>query len=282
MPPIARLSRKLSRTKPPDSLLFVRCLASFSLSAQLWLAGSGVLSAPLHFSPDGDANAGLLDCQLPISALGPLSLRNGSVQIGGNVIAVSASPEYLAPLRVILSGCVIRTEETRMTSDVRLTGLAFFDSGQMLSQIEDASQEDLVFRNDGALRGRILSADSNQLTISSADGSRRTIDCSTILFIRSPRAFTFTVTGRHVREALAGGEILGESEVLSFRPTAPQRVLSPTSILPTHTADLDGEAEGNEDNDIWTFSNSIAPPASDPGEPFLPFSHRTRTPHVLP
>src|SRR5205085_757915 len=113
-----------------------------------------------------------------------------------------------------------------------------FLKGEWFHQLGQANLDEQIFRNAGSITGRILKFESGAMLVMKQDGSTVTIKPQSITYIRSPRAFTFSVdatqtapTARPDKNQMAAITISGQSRGITFRPTAAKRSFSSESIL---------------------------------------------------
>lgn len=208
------------------------------LLAGLTFAVSPSLSAaPLSFDPEDANSRGSISCAVQTDKIDRLGLRNGMVVINGNVITVKSSPDGFLPPQAVLNGVIIRAEADTDSSSPKITGIAFFLSGAGLPAINDAGAEDVVFRHDGAISGRLVGINGDKIDFARKDGSHTAIDVSTVKFVRSPRALLFRIP-------LTSSKLLPESmpfqasaDNATFTPTTAKRSLPLSSIIPKPPGD---------------------------------------------
>jgi hypothetical protein len=191
-------------------------------------------AATLSFSPNGEATAGSVACDVPVSGIGALTLQDGRSVIRGSVIEVQSATNPNLPPQVVLSGTVIHLEVVPSSANTQITGLALFAGGTLLPQLDDPSATELIFRPTGALRGRVGSVQGTVLQMNASNGIRQNIDIDSVLFIRSPRAFTFTLSTRRPSSSSVGDPFTADVIMASFKPTATRREVSASSVVPDH------------------------------------------------
>jgi hypothetical protein len=200
------------------------------------------LAGEVNFVPTGDSNAGVLKGEAPITMLGTIPLRNGTVILNDKVAVVKAAGDFSDTPRSVLAGSVLRTEANH--ADSTLTGIVVFLMGEWIRQIDDFSTPDVIFRNDGQIRGRIIGRDGDNLVLQSADGGKREIPLATMLYIRSPRVFVFNIKTKGAVAMEKDTPFNGSVLHATFRPTGSPRAISLSSVVPRPVED-DGLSPSN-------------------------------------
>ena len=248
-------------------------LAGLSLFLALLSIGPSGAN-PISFAPNGDNNAGKLKCDVPVSSLGKLPLRNGIASISGRVISIKAGSEFSETPRTVLVGSVLRSE-ANLGDTPTVSGLALFLMGDYEGQIDDGSTPDLIFCKEKHMEGRILGIEDETISVKLTTGQEQKIPLNAILYIRSPRVFVFKI-GLKSKQALQKDTVFqAESGDVSFRPTAQARTLSGSIIPASEKKEDDGfgmssgggmmnPAAGfsrvNNFNSTSLDSNSVIPP----------------------
>lgn len=208
-------------------------LASALASVISCSAPCEVLSSELSFIPSGDSNTGAVKGEVPLPLLGGLPLKNGSAVINDKVVALKCAPDELSDApRTVLAGSILRTESTVNGNSSSITGLVVFLMGEWMSQIDDQTQLDVIFRKEGQVRGRIIGREADNIILQTAEGSQRKVPLSTVLYIRSPRVFVFTVQARNKGKVENDSPYVAEAVTSTFRPTATPRSVSLSSVVP--------------------------------------------------
>ncbi|MBY0359233.1 MAG: hypothetical protein K2W82_14625 [Candidatus Obscuribacterales bacterium] len=208
------------------------CSTLFSLFTAATLAAN---ASPASFTPAGNSHNGTIKCEAPLSAVGPLPLRKGSVTVNGKVITVKDSNEFGDAPRVILAGSVLRSEANLGSVPCHLTGLVCFFLGDRLEKIDDPEAVDVIFRNEGQIQGKILGIEGDEIIIVRATQQQR-IALSSVLYIRSPRVFILKIDGKEGLPNKDGSHQFN-AESASLRPTAAPRSVSLSSVVPNRKPD---------------------------------------------
>jgi hypothetical protein len=187
-------------------------------------------------------------------------IHNGSMQI----VEISM-PKDVDPL---LIGRVIRFDQTGIASDGsrQLSGLVVFHAGSLLSQLSvpgsmdhdavDGNQvNDLIFRKQGSLSGRITQCNGASLTLAARD-SLYVIPCDSITYVRSPHAFVFTMSGK-----LSADKSHTRPDAISFQPTLKANPLGTSLVAGSRPDSTDALLDDSNDppappammprNNIW-------------------------------
>jgi hypothetical protein len=248
---------------------YILCGALLSMS----LSCGNVLAGDVSFVPIGDSNAGILKGEAPISMLGTIPLRNGTVVLNDKVAVVKAAGDFSDTARTVLAGSVLRTEANH--SDQTLTGIVVFLMGEWIRQIDDFSTPDVIFRNDGQIRGRIIGRDGDNLVLQSANGTKREIPLATMLYIRSPRVFVFNLKTKGATAMEKDTPFNGTVLHATFRPTGSPRAISLSSVVP-HPVEDDGASSNSALSPAQLFEQDELPTAA-PGN-----SRQKYVPNWLP
>ncbi len=205
----------------------------FLAAATLLLSNCSFCSASeLSFVPNGDSNAGVVKGEVPLSFLGAVPLRGGSVVLNDKVVSVKAIPEYGDSLRTVLAGSVLRAEATTSGANTSITGIVIFLMGEWMRHIDDESQVDVIFKSDGQIRGRIIGREGDALVVQLADGTRRQVPLATMLYLRSPRVFVFTMKGSGKSTMDKDSGLIADISSANFRTTSTPRAVSLSSVVP--------------------------------------------------
>lgn len=192
---------------------------------------SSALPNPLVFSPETAGEPSKLRCDVTVKQIGKLSLEDGILSVRGNSVEVRARSAY-EPASLILHGIILQVETNLDTVPRQVTGLAYFNGGELIKDIDDPEAKDILFRHDGALSGKILGISGYDLSVATITGGVAKINTSTVKFVRSPRAFLFQIPLEHMDSALDAIPLTAQAQEAIFKPTARERTLPPNSILP--------------------------------------------------
>lgn len=225
-------------------LCLVAATIGLSLFSQ-WCCFAGEVS----FTPIGDANAGTLKGEAPLPLLGGLPLRHGTVVINDKVVSIKCAPEEFSETpRTVLAGSVLRAESTSSGPNSSMTGLAVFLMGEWMQHLDDSNVPDVLFRNEGQVRGRIIGRDGDNVIVQTAEGTERKVPLSTVLYIRSPRVFVFTIQAKNKGAVEKDTPFSAVSVSSTFRPTSTPRSVSLSSVVPKkpgEEGDLAGKSNSN-------------------------------------
>lgn len=224
-------------------------------------------AAPLSFSPDCAGSPSHLSCRLNADKLGNIVLRNGFAVIRGNAIDIEAASDMSPAAQPMLTGIVVRVEADTDSLPGRVTGIAYFLSGKSLAEIDDPGVKDVIFKRDGATTGRIAGVQGYELQVIREDGRTEPVDISTIKFVRSPRAFVFTIPLSSATTLPSSAAFKADAAGIAFRPTSTQRSLPLSSILPQRPPAPDGSLL--DDAPLSKFGEGATPPGGGPlyGDP---------------
>ncbi|MBY0547140.1 MAG: hypothetical protein K2W95_07590 [Candidatus Obscuribacterales bacterium] len=205
-----------------------------ALIAGLFLASPPWSSAgEVSFVPSGDSNAGTLRGDAPLPLLGGLPLRNGTVVINDKVVSIKCAPdEFSETPRTVLAGSVLRTESTVNGANSSMTGLVVFLMGEWMQHLDDPNAPDVLFRNEGQVRGKIIGRDGDNVIVQTAEGAEKRVALSTVLYIRSPRVFVFTIQAKNKGPVEKDTPFNAVSVSSTFRPTSTPRSVSLSSVVP--------------------------------------------------
>jgi hypothetical protein len=204
--------------------------------------------APIKYQAPAAANSGpAIICRVPVQTVGPLTFNNNVVLIEGDTIEVRSATDSSGLTPPALRGLVIRHDAPNPVGngEREMTGLAFFNDGKLLLELGNRAGEDMLFRNAGGLTGDIVGIGDGMVLFRQRDGRTVQIPLASINYLRSPRAFLFTLTGRPTR---MNGNLRTQIEAISFRPTSTEDLSEsiPTSVIPQAHADPDSLAEEEE------------------------------------
>jgi hypothetical protein len=256
-------------------LVYYRSLALCLLFA--FFAGSTCArSATLTFTPDSEAKPSSVTCEVSVEKIGNVTLNGGTASIQGDKIEIKAiAGEYL-PVQSILNGFVLKLEADTAAKPPEITGLAYFQSGELLRTFDDPQVADLIFKHDGAVTGRIIRTSGYDMQIVRPDGRGEQIDVSTVKFIRSPRAFVFRIPLTSRVPLLEASPFKAEAAVASFRNSAPQRSLPFSSVIPNRQNSGAGTFNTTGDGKLSRFGEGSTnplepqPPEAEDDQPIGP------------
>lgn len=226
------------------------CLLAWSILTGF---AAGAVAEPLSFSPDNDRSPSTLSCDVRLDSVGSLSLRSGVAIIRGNRINILSRPDDYLPAKTILTGFVVRVEADTVSKPAQVTGLAYFQSGESLRDLDDPHAVDLIFKHDGALSGRIAGIQGYDLRVIRLDGTTMPVDISTLKFIRSPRAFLFRIPINNSAEIPEAVAFNSDASSAVFKATVARRSLPLSSVLPAPPADGEGQPGTTADGRLTKY-----------------------------
>lgn len=220
----------------------------------------------LSFTPSGDANSGSVSMEGPLPSLGAIPLKNGTLTIENGVVIVKAATDLCSVPQVMLSGKVLRAEaDVSNPAQPKITGVAYFQSGYMLPQIDDPAALDVVFRNHGNMQGRIIGIANNLVKMRLANGTVQTIDLNSVIFLRAARAFVFSINTKTPKQAEQDTPFHATISSIAIKSTATPRGVASSSIVqrapkPADEDELDTDLSIMRRNDdpFGSFPNSGA------------------------
>jgi hypothetical protein len=178
-----------------------------------------------------------------LKKLGSVTLGRGRVTFTGNEVDVTVIPEWQFDRESVLSGYLLHTSAVLKDNELLINGLAYFDSGDWLSYIDDPKRIDAVTTNTGEVRGKINSVTPFALEMTTEAGDKQTILLQEIADVDSARVYHFSLP------AMAPGpthitttQFEGQSANLTMSPT--------THVFRLAALKKDLEAQG--DGDIST------------------------------
>lgn len=163
-----------------------------------------------------------------VGQIGHMVFRNAIADVGGTAIAIKTYPDFRGG-QTVLTGAVLKSESDDDSHPGNLTGLVMFTAGDALGEFSPDDQFDLVFTPSGAVEGKITLAANNSISVATKSGAQTNVHIDSILYVRSPRCFTFQT---------AGGS--GLKPAMTFKPTSQSRSFSMSSVVP-HADALDDE-----------------------------------------
>lgn len=223
--------------------------------------------APLAVSAGSSRAEPSVYCRVPIQTLGSVELYGSVAIIKGNSIQIQQSYVSYGAAPPQLQGVVIRLDDPNALGGGRkeVTGLALFTGGNLLSEFGSAGGQDIIFRNEGSVAGDVLFQDRDSLIVRKKDGQEVRIPLDAITYIRSPRAFLFTLTGRSAEAgkssaSASAGSGSGRSQVvaISFQSTYGRSAAdssTPTSVVP-EKQDPYGLMDDDNTSPGFTFTSS--------------------------
>ncbi len=244
-------------------------------------------SAPLTFTPDSDATPSSLNCEVSVEKVGAVLLNSGTATIQGDKIEIKAvAGEYL-PAQPILNGFILKIEADTDAKPPAVTGLAYFQSGNMLRTFDEPQVPDLIFKHDGAVTGRIVRCRGYDMQIIRPDGRSEQIDVSTIKFIRSPRAFVFRIPITSTAALPEASSFKAEAASAVFKNSARQRSLPFSSVIPSRQSRDAATYSTADDGKLSRFgegsANALDPqlPDAEDEEPIGPV-FKWQKPGIVP
>ena len=189
---------------------------------------------------------GTISCVAPISNVSGVVLQDGVLVIQGVNIAVRTSVDANNTYDVLV-GKVVRSEVVPDSNNGQVTVLAVFTGGTLIRQFDDPCQEELVFRNNGALTGRIADVNDSSLSVIFKDKTINNISFASVLYVRSPRAFVFNIALCQPGSTKSGDSFKANIEGVLVKPTTAKRVVEVSSVAPK-AIDSDSEFDFESDN----------------------------------
>ncbi|GEM_PF-2989952 len=208
-----------------------KTLTVLAAAGQMLVLSGAALPAPLAFRPDTGGQPGSVSCQVPVDKLAALSLKALFTVTNNSVTLTGAADEYMEPTD-LLHGVVIKVEADTASNPGKVTGLVYFQSGQGLRQIDSPEVDDVVFRREGSISGRIVEATPARLVMVTKDGGRVRIDTGDVKYVRSPRAFMFVIPLAAGPQLPDAAPFVAEAAGGELKPTVGQRSLPMSSIVP--------------------------------------------------
>lgn len=197
----------------------------------------------ITFTNSGIANEGWMKGKFRVDRIGDIFLKEGIAYIDGTRINIWAIPQYYETPRIVLTGFVLKTEEDteRINNSAKeYVGLAYFYEGEYTEKFPNPDGQDLIFKHDGSVHGRITSLGKGYITINCKTDPAMRIPVDHITLIRSPKAYTFTLSstpsGDTIRTQYNGAsEMLqsasGKAPLLVFKSTDPNFAIQTTTII---------------------------------------------------
>jgi hypothetical protein len=202
------------------------------------ITGTGTAPISLKSTVPQAANASgpSISCRVPVQSVGALMFPNNVAVINGRSIEIRGMAESSDLTPPSLRGIVIRSDAPSSIGEGEreLTGLAYFTGGTLYLEFGNRAGEDMIFRNEGTVFGDIVGHDEQSLLVRQKDGQVLRVPLTTINYLRSPRAFLFTLTGKSAASGRAASLMRTRVEGISFQPTFTENLSesTPTSILP--------------------------------------------------
>jgi len=221
------------------------CLAAWLPAEAQGVQGKALTPqlAPVAAAPA----APVINCRLRVDKIGALDLVDAEVVINNNSVQVRPGPTALDP-SPLLQGVVLKVDRASTASGANreMSGLVLFQSGDRIGQLNDQdfshadavppAPAEFVFSKSGSITGQITGVRSGMLTVQSA-GRSTDIGLDSIVYVRSPRAFVFTISGRP-----SADNTHTHVDSISFRPTANSAARDELVIgKPKDPLDLDDE-----------------------------------------
>lgn len=216
-------------------------------------------------APTIGANGPAIICKVPVRSLAGLVLNDSVAVISGKQIEIRAASDDSSMIAPAFHGVVIKADapESMADGERELTGLALFTGGNLFLELGNRGGEDMVFRNEGTVMGEVIGHNLDALVMRQRDGQRITVPLTSVNYIRSPRAFLFTLTGRPVRDKATGKMMRTQVDAITFQPTFIENLTrsTPTSILPEKKYDEYDDSEDEPSGFAVTSSQSRYSPA---------------------
>ena len=185
-----------------------------------------------------DEGRSAIRCRVPVTRIGQLQLGDSVAVLTDHSMEVMSALNSI-DMPALLRGLVLRAEsdDTAGSDSRKMTGLVLFYGGILITELRQSTVADLVFRNEGSIEGQLIGSDQRFLMIRKSDGSIEKIRYDSIRYIRSPRAFMFTLTGKPVPHARLSAAARTTVQEITFQPTATITGVSLSSVVP-HKEDL--------------------------------------------
>ena len=211
-------------------------LAIISLATGFELPALAAPASKLQAAP----TAITIECKAPsfrlrakVTEVGPLKFDNAIAEIEDSTISIRTYPNFRGG-QIVLSGNVLKQETSTQPTGNEITGIALFDQGDLIAQLNVADQKESVFTVSGAIEGIIsFSPLGKRISVFADDGTRRTIAQDEVLYVRSHRAYTFQAVVLGPQPDLKPDNGL----TVSFKPTSQRRSFSMTSVVPAKDAE---------------------------------------------
>jgi hypothetical protein len=262
LPPVCRAQAIKGKVEKPQlAPIFSPAVdkAPIMLQPKQSLAQPRNENAALNLTQPGldSTNTPAINCRLPVKQIGSIALNDAFATITDNFIEVQynnpADPEPL------LTGKVIRLDDTGTTfgANRQMSGLVVFQSGQMLGRLLEspaassdnfgtgvaASQsvlpgDEMIFSRDGSMTGQIVGIDKANLILKDR-AAMRTVSLDAVTYVRSPRAFVFTLSGRPSRDNMRRTEV----QSVAFQPTLSSVALNDEVIVGQPAESIFGDDE---------------------------------------
>lgn len=217
-------------------------LLALVATAGILTSGQPALSSSLSFESDGKGTTGAVAGEMPVERLSGITVPRGRLSVDGSTLELSIIPEWQFDRKTALSGTVLQTDATVAAKTATISGVVYFQSGEWIKYIDDATAPDLLTLSNGVVRGRIDNFTETDAVIKLPDGSTRNIPLADISAIKSPRAFNFRIPA-HSTQALQAGT--------SFKADASDIYFNPTGKF-YRGRDLKSELKHNSDGDVST------------------------------
>lgn len=183
-----------------------------------------VFAYPINVSPRTDGGEAKIEAKLDADNIGMLKIPRGSVKVNGEKITVGAIPEWLFDRHVVLKGTILRTEIEGAGASTRIRGLAYFESGEWLNNLDNIRRKDNLVLDSGAvLVGKLRGINAETLDFQLVTGQLKRIKKSSMAKLISPRAYFFSIPAQAVKIDSNTGEITGEATAIAFNPTVSKK-----------------------------------------------------------
>jgi hypothetical protein len=200
------------------------------------------MAAPINYVADPTGAPASINGKVELKKLGGVTLERGRATFAGNSVDVTVIPEWQFDRESVLTGTLLHTSALLKDNELLINGLAYFDSGDWLSYIDDPKRTDIVTTNNGEVRGKITSVTPFVLEMTTESGDKRSIFLREISDVDSARAYHFllpAVVVSHTHNTVAQQLFEGQSTKLTMSPTT--RVFRLAALKKDLAAQGDGD-----------------------------------------
>jgi hypothetical protein len=177
-------------------------------------------AATVRFNPDANSVEGTLVGRVFLNKMGGLKLPRGRAVFKGNSVDITIVPEFQFDRVVVLSGALVSVHSDINGQQAAFNGIVYFFEGDWLKYIDDPHTPDSVATASGTITGRIRGIGANALEVEESNGSRKSIPLSTLISIRSPRAFDFSLPATAFTPQVPNQPFTADATLLSLTPSA--------------------------------------------------------------
>lgn len=135
------------------------------------LSCPGVFAGTINYVADPTGGPASVTGKIELTKIGSISLNRGRAIFSGNTVEVTVIPEWMFDRESVFSGYLLHTSTTQKGNELLVNGLAYFDSGDWLSYIDDPKREDVIMTGTGEVRGKIVSVTPFALEMDTSVGT---------------------------------------------------------------------------------------------------------------